>query len=235
MIAWILFAVLLVVAIVGALLKYHVRASFPLHREVAVLGAYSLGLLVVWFPATLFRGLLIGIYAENVTLLEGMMWCVPFFFAELLILLGLLVRQCLFLKGDYDADSEWKPSADEGGHSIARILIISCILFVACWWLIRPGEFGTYRGSIGDTLVLDSVATKLSTEISSLEIEAIQNKQNAMAIPAAMAISNVLALLSFLILPAYRFIKRELSGNYLYETRIPGGARQFGPRGGGRN
>lgn len=230
-----------IAAIAGLVVKHW---KFPLfrrwHDETAAIGGYAGGLLFVWSIACLVRGAIAFQFAPSAGWPFFITGLIPLFFAESVLLLILAARQFMQLGGHYEADSEWALSFSDGKRHAVRFVVLASVLFVPALWMLQPGEYGVFKGSIVDGLVVGSIDDAFEPSKAIVDLNSVQSIQNWAAIPHAFALAVLLVVLVYPIKPLYRFMRDELSRDVVHVPKprresAPSPLRIFNPRGGGRN
>lgn len=229
------------VALAGFVARYSKWDRFPKRAETAALGGYATGLLAAWLVASFLRGIIAISLGASAHWYHPITELIPFFFVESMVIAIALGNQFRFLDGEYEADSEWKASLNDGVRFAVRFVIVASLVFVPIWWLLAPGEYGMFKGSIADALVPNSVDSIYSVSEPTTELETIRRIQQQAAIPHAVALAALIAPLFFGFMPLLRLMRKELNRDmaHVQVERRPQPRRPFlrifNPRGGERN
>ena len=229
-------------SIAGLIARYSRWERLPKRAEAAAVGGYALGLLVIWLVACLLRGIFALSMADSAYWYSPITLLVPLFFTESVVIAIYLAWQFRQLGGIYEADIEWKRSRNDGMRLAIRYVLLTSLIAVPIGWMLAPGEYGVFKGSLADNLVPVSVQTAYEASRPTTDLEHLRSVQNSAVIPHAFAIAALIAPAFFYFRFIRGVVRRELDGNYahpLVDRRPPPQEspilRIFNPRGGGRN
>ena len=231
----------LVIAIAGGLARFTNWFGLPKRDETAALGGHAAGLLIALMAACLLRAIVVFSMADSAQWYSPLTSLVPLFFAESIIISIALALQFRKLDGEYSAEEEWKQSLKDGARFAAKYVVVTTLISLPLWWMLAPGNYGVFKGSLAGPLVPDAVDSTFLASQPTTDLAQLRNIQNSAAIPHAFAFAAILAPLGLVSGRVLRAIRRELNGDFrhvIVESRQAPDSpflRIFNPRGGGRN
>ncbi|MCS7466280.1 hypothetical protein NZK35_06275 [Stieleria sp. ICT_E10.1] len=240
---WIPSLVLAVLSAVGVLLlmRQEVIRDPVLARKLGVIGAMSAGAFSTWLIASVIRSCVVLSLSPSASFFDFVFGPVLLYGLEVWFLLaGLLIEAKTSLGGRYRLENEWRPSFVDGVGTGVVVSVMCTILFFPMWWMIRPGDYGKFNGSLAGVLVSDRVSETFEPSGVVRTASLLATIEQRKAIPHSIA----LATLSLLLIPIgfrlLRFTRRELDGEYehTYKRDVPDSdpySLPFPPRGGGLN
>lgn len=231
-----------VVVVLGLSARFLPEQNFSLifRAPVAAIGGYALGLALCWIALVVTRSLLLFPPPTHANFLDA--FATPFrvFAIELWILVGAVVWQSFFLGGGrYSYVTEWRKSFTDGCIASATLIGLATICFFPTWWMIRPGVYGKFEGSIVNLLVPTNTIYSTATVPTGASLGELATLQNLAAIPDAVILAAIASVILLNILIWGRFVLATLSHDYLHVKRkTPSAAfcgNRYPPRGGGPN
>jgi len=217
---WIPVVLLLLFSVCGYVCRrYFSDASTgTLPAKLAIVGYYAAGLLVGWVVVCWIRSLALVFIAPSWQVLDLMLSPVRLFPVEGLVLVGAVLVEFWFLKGRYDVKDECKATFRIGIRTAAATTILTTVVSIPVWWMIRPGEFGTFDGTVFHGLVTERAMAMFDTSIggATSSVGKMVWSQNARAIPDAIVIAALLVCFIPLIRPVYRYFRIVLNDEYLH-------------------
>ena len=240
MIVWGPIVAISAMAAAGAVLRYEPE-RLPAGRwnaPVGVLGAYSIGLLTAWIAASLLRSTVVLAFSPAARVSDFVLGPFLLFAVEgwlLLALVGLEAKQSL--GGRYRVEDEWHPTVIEGVKQGLLVAAACTVIFFPTWWLIRPGEYGTFDGTWAESLVFEraSAAFEPPSPVTDAAVLAIVEQRRA--IPEAIVLAAIVAGCLPLLWKAISYVHMSLNDEYVQKTDEgppPQDPREV-PRGGGLN
>ena len=118
-----------IVVTAGLVARFSKSERLPKRAEAAALGGYATGLLVAWLIASLLRGIIAISLADSSHWYHVITNLVPLFCVESVIIAIALGNQFRYLDGEYEPESEWKASLNDGFRFALRFVFIASIVW----------------------------------------------------------------------------------------------------------
>jgi hypothetical protein len=217
-VSWLLTLLFFLVAIAGAVCRFGppARHQIPYRDQIAAFGGYALGLLSVWIVAAFVRSVVMVTLARSAGFTDYIFAPYYLFRSELWLLAIPLTGQLLALGGSYTAEAEWRPSLIDGAIWASRFIAISFLLFFPVWWLIQPGKYGKFQGSVAETLVAARADQIFAYQTSSLDTNLRSLLEKRSAIPHAIVIAAFLSGIMLLIARGVKYLIYTQQQDYLH-------------------
>ena len=210
------------------------RASGHVSAALAAIGGFAFGAIRIWLIAVVIRSFILFLW--QVWDLSLFVAAIPLFAVEAYLLLLLTGLETFSLGGNYTANSEWRMSARDGAARAIQLTLLTSLLFLPIFFIIAPGENGSYRASEWTSPIVRNVFSPGTTATSA---EELQHAGMRAAVPDAINVSAALAALLYLLIRFSQFFRRELKKKYVYvppkETARPLMVGGRVPRGGEPN
>ncbi|MEM7312994.1 MAG: hypothetical protein AAF497_07565, partial [Planctomycetota bacterium] len=178
----VLLAGLAAIAGVGALARYRFT-TMTRRAEIVALGGVATGMLTVWMVLSLARASGMLFLGSSLRIVDLITATVLVFGMELWVLAACLALEAkFFLGGRYAADLEWPASIRDGMKTAGVVICVTTILAGAWWWMIRPGEYGTFDGTlVSGWLVSEGAVSYFERRSGPVELDAVASNENLLA------------------------------------------------------